>query len=305
VERGRPDTRPVVVRWQTGPAGLSTALTVFRADTVRAVFHVDRQTAVRELLLERARSDGRVTGAAITGSAAHGAADRWSDVDLLLGVDDPGGVGAVLTDWTAFACDHLGAVHHFDPTGGGATYRAFLLDDGLEVDLGFVPAAGFGPLGDGAFSVVFGSPTARGGDHRPDPDHLVGLAWHHVLHARTSIDRGLPWRAEHWISAVRDLVLTLGCVRAGVPSAYAKGADQLPAADLSRLEASLVSSLDPGELARALRAAVAALLVEVTRTDPAAAARITPLLTALATPVAGSDGRVQARTGPTLPPNRM
>lgn len=153
---------------------------------------------------------------------------------------------------------------------------------GLEVDLGFVPAAGFGPLGDGAFSVVFGSPAARGGDHRLDSDHLVGLAWHHVLHARTSIDRGRPWRAEHWISAVRDLVLTLGCARLGFPSVYAKGADQLPAADLARLEASLVSSLDPGELSRALRAAVGALLVEVTRTDPAVAARITPLLTSLA-----------------------
>lgn len=74
------------------------------------MFDVDRQTAVRELLLDRARADGRVTGAAVTGFAARGTADRWSDVDLFLGVDDTVEVADVLADWTVLAEEGLGAV---------------------------------------------------------------------------------------------------------------------------------------------------------------------------------------------------
>jgi predicted nucleotidyltransferase len=41
---------------------------------------------VRARLIERARLDDRITGAAITGSAARDAEDRWSDIDLFFGV---------------------------------------------------------------------------------------------------------------------------------------------------------------------------------------------------------------------------
>ncbi|GAA2392840.1 aminoglycoside 6-adenylyltransferase [Nonomuraea africana] len=94
------------------------------------MFTEDRRRHVRALLLDRARADQRVTGAALTGSAARDAEDRWSDVDLFLGVTS---VEEVLRDWTAFVYGELGALHHFDLRSGTATYRAFLLADLLEV----------------------------------------------------------------------------------------------------------------------------------------------------------------------------
>jgi len=259
------------------------------------VFDIERQATVRALLLDRARADLRVTGAAVTGSAARGAADRWSDVDLFFGVDDAVEMSEVVADWTAFVCAELGAVHHFDLAADGAIYRAFLLADGLEVDLGFTPAATFGSRGDGTFAVVFGFPTARRAGWTPDPQHLIGLAWHHILHARTSIERVAFWQAEHWIAALREVTLTLGCVRLGLPPSHAKGADQLPTAEKDLLQPTLVTVLDSDELSRALQAAVEALLTEVTRTDPAARDRFGPLLVELAA--------VPARA-PAKPPGR-
>jgi len=41
---------------------------------------------MRALLLERARADGRIAGAAVAGSAAADAEDRWSDIDLCFSV---------------------------------------------------------------------------------------------------------------------------------------------------------------------------------------------------------------------------
>ena len=202
--------------------------------------------------------------------------DRWSDIDLFLGVTEEA-LGDVLADWSAWVYANLGAVHHFDLRAGATTYRAFLLADGLEIDLGFAPAGDFGPIGDGAFDVVLGDPVARK-DSRPDADHLIGLCWHHAAHARVAIARQEPWPAEYWISALRDHTISLACLRHGLPSHYAKGAGRLPTAQLDALAAAVVARLDEDELLRALAAAVAAFLDELNQTDPATAGRLQPVL---------------------------
>jgi predicted nucleotidyltransferase len=235
------------------------------------VFTPERRKQVRSDLVARARADERLTGAAITGSAARDAEDRWSDIDLFLGVAAGVPVEVALTDWSDFVRRELGAIHHFDLRAGPAVYRAFLLDDALEVDLGFAPASAFGPVGDGGFRLVFGDAAARVPAGLPDAGHLIGLAWHHVLHARVSIERCALWQAEHWIGAVRDHTITLACRRLGLPSAYAKGADALPHEITRELEEALVGALDRAELRRALRAAAAALVRELHETDPEAA----------------------------------
>ncbi|MGP3968607.1 hypothetical protein [Streptomyces sp. 6N223] len=247
------------------------------------MFTPERREDVRHTLLERAAADPRVAGAAVTGSAAAGREDRWSDVDLFLGVADGVSVAEVLGDFTDAAYRELGALHHFDLHAGTAVYRAFLLGDLLEIDLGFAPAADFGPRGEGGFRVVFGEAAPRRAS-APDPGHLIGLAWHHVIHARTAIERGTPWQAEHWIGAVRAHTLSLACLRLGLPAAYAKGADRLPAEVTAPLRETLVRDLDANELRRALRAATAALLRELRATDPALAETLAPALTAAVSP---------------------
>lgn len=83
------------------------------------VFAIGRHD-VRGRLLARARDDDRIVGAAITGSAARDAEDRWSDIDLFLGVADGVPVATALSDWSAFAYRELGALHHFDLQSGPA-----------------------------------------------------------------------------------------------------------------------------------------------------------------------------------------
>jgi hypothetical protein len=240
------------------------------------VFSIERRQQVSDRLLQHARVDERVIGAARTGSAARGLQDSWSDIDLFFGVIEDA-LGDVLADWSSWIYRNLGAVHHFDLRAGPAAYRAFLLADGLEIDLGFAPASDFGPIGDGAFDVVFGDPVERK-DGQPDADHLIGLCWHHAAHARVAIARQEPWHAEYWISALRDHTISLACLRHGLPPLYAKGAAQLPAAELDALAPAVVARLDEDELTRALAAAVAAFLAELNLADPDAAERLQPVL---------------------------
>lgn len=116
----------------------------------------------------------------------------------------------------------------------------------------------------------------------PGHDELVGLGWHHARHARVCIERRRWWQAEHWISAVRDQVVALACLRLGHATAHAKGAHLLPGELTTPLETALVRSLEEAELQRALRAAATAFAEEVEQADPAAAARLRPMLHELA-----------------------
>ncbi|WP_433534577.1 hypothetical protein ACQPZK_20615 [Micromonospora sp. CA-249363] len=245
------------------------------------MFTLDSRADVRRQLIERAQRDSRITAAALTGSAAHKTEDAWSDIDLFFGVSG-GATMDVLVDWTSYLYRELGAVHHFDLVAGPATYRAFLLGDLLEVDLGFTPVSAFGPVGNGAFEVLFGQSV----DRKPavtDTDHLAGRCWHHVLHAYVCIHRSAAWQAEYWISALRDNTLTLMSERLGHPGDFLKGADRLPAEASSPLREALVRSLDNPELSRALRSATHAFVAELRHHDARLAAALGPRLVDLVT----------------------
>lgn len=238
---------------------------------------VDRER-IRRRLLRWAEADDRITAAAITGSGALGEEDAWSDVDLFFGVTvEP---ITVLEAWTERLQRSLDALHLFDLRSGAATYRVFLLSSGLEVDLAFTPATEFAATSP-RFRPVFGElmerprPPARTGS---DVSQLIGLACHHALHVRAGIERGKVWQAEHILHTLRDHVLALACLRHGLESFFGREVDRLPAEVTTPLRAALPATLDPGELRRALAAAIDCLLREIAHVDPDFAARVAPVL---------------------------
>ncbi|NEB01239.1 hypothetical protein [Streptomyces sp. SID13726] len=252
------------------------------------MFNVDQRGHVRARLLSLAEADPEVVGAAITGSDAVGADDRWSDIDLAFGID--GELGPALVRWTDILYEEFAAQHHWDLSSGSTIYRVFLLPAWLEVDIAFTPADDFGPLGP-AWRTVFGRTAQLEPTAPPTRDHLVGLAWHHALHARVCIERHRWWQAEHWISAARDQLIALACLRLGHPTGYAKGAHLLPHELTGPLETTLVRSLDETELRRAFEAVVALLGREVERTDPSLGVVLRPMLVDIARGGGRASGR--------------
>lgn len=242
------------------------------------MFTVEERDQAQGRLLELAEADPAVVGAAVTGSTATGSIDRWSDIDLAFAVH--GELRAVLERWTTRLYSDFAAVHHWDLPSGTTIYRVFLLPEWLEVDIAFTPEADFGPRGP-AWRTVFGRTTRPAPASPPSRDDLVGMAWHHALHARVCIERRRPWQAEHWTSALRDHILALACLRHGYPTSYAKGVHLLPAHVTAPLEPALVRSLDDVELQRAFSAALTALEDELRRIDPVLAARLQPMLAEL------------------------
>jgi hypothetical protein len=238
------------------------------------VFTVEDRDRIRRRLLELAEADPGIAAAALTGSYATGGGDEWSDVDVALAVE--GDVPAAVERWTELIYREFAAIHHWE-LRAHAVYRVFLLANSLELDIGFTPAPEFGPHGPN-WRLVFGEAVEQRQFPPVDRDALIGLAWHHVLHARACIRRGKPWQAEWLIAGAREHVLALACLRLGYETRFARGADRLPPELTDPFEATLVRSLEVAELQRALAAVSAAFAAELRWTDAQLAERLGPML---------------------------
>ncbi|MEO3755073.1 hypothetical protein [Streptomyces sp. B6B3] len=240
------------------------------------MFTVADRKRVRDLLLARARADEAVVGAAYTGSLATGNEDRWSDTDLVLSVrgDD---VTETLERWSRWFYAELDARHHWDLSAPPAVIRVFLLPGWLELDVTFTPEANFGPRGP-QWQTLFGRTRPIQPFAPPDANTLIGLLWHHALHARVCIQRERWWQAQHWIGEMRAHVVELACARLGHPTSHAKGAHLLPDELTARLEATLVTELTAPELNRALAEALSLVTAELRQSAPELATRLGPML---------------------------
>jgi hypothetical protein len=245
------------------------------------VFTPEERAALRTDLLARARSDPRITGGALTGSASVDAEDRWSDIDLAFGVRESVQIREVLEDFTSYMRDAHGALEHLDVLRDPWIYRVFLMPSTLQVDLAFAPATHFRARAR-TFKLVFGEAAEASHIADPDPRELIGYAWLYALHGRSSIARGRRWQAEYMIGLMRDQILSLACVRLGLPAREGRGADRLPDAVTQPLEAALIGGLEHADLVRAFAAATELLIREIRSYDEGLATRLTPALAALA-----------------------
>ncbi len=238
-----------------------------------AVFYSQQREQFRDELVAAAKADARVGGAAHLGSAAVGLTDRWSDIDLALGLNPGVDFDQVLLDWTTRLYRDHAAVAHHDVRRGDILYRVFLLDNSLQVDLSFWPFTQFRAIGP-TFRLIFGAAGEPIPAPVPHADDLIGMAWLYALHVRSSLVRSRLLQAEHMLSGMRDNVLSLMCKRHGVAPMQGRVLDDLP--DEQRVLAAecLARSLEPGELTRAFQVTTDALLEEVRRADLGLASKL-------------------------------
>lgn len=245
------------------------------------MFSLDDRERLRDTLIEAARDDADVIGAALVGSAAKGTEDAWSDIDLALQLRAGAEPAAVADRWTAECYARHGAVHHLDINAGGALFRVFLLESSLQVDIAFWPQERFRATEPG-FKVLFGTPGATTAPAAPDAAHRIGMGWLYALHARSAIARDRPWQAAMMLDHLRDEILALACLRHGLNPHHGREADRLPQSVLGALADARSATMDLGALTRSNRALLQCFAHEVEQHDPALAKRLQPALHRLA-----------------------
>jgi hypothetical protein len=238
---------------------------------------------IRDALVARAEEDPSIVGAALVGSAARDAEDAWSDIDLVLQLDDGVDEPALVERWTAWMTAAFGVADTYDVTAaGGIRYRVFLLASSLQIDLSFWPRDRFRATEPG-FRLLFGEPGAPTEPAQPDAAAVIGLAWLYALHARSATARGRVWQAQLMLDDLRTGILTLQCLHAGLNPWHGREVDRLPRDVLARLAAARTREVTDAELRRSLAALAAAFLDAVALHDPARRDRLAGPLGIIAT----------------------
>lgn len=245
------------------------------------VFTTAGRDVLRRKLVDAARTDRQIIGAALVGSVATGTEDAWSDIDLALQIGRDVDPSAVADRWTDQFYDQHGAVHHVDVVASGVLYRVFLLKSSLQVDVSFWPEEQFRATEPG-FTLLFGSPQPATDSGKMDSSYAIGMAWLYALHARSAIARGRTWRAVMMLDHLRDQILVLCCLRVGLSPHHGRGADRLSAEILGSLARARATSTKPGELTRSNAALLQLLTQEVRLHDANLAGRLAAPLTILA-----------------------
>jgi predicted nucleotidyltransferase len=260
------------------------------------MFTAAARVAVREWLVDLARADDAVIAAAIMGSGADGREDQWSDIDLALRVAPGADLGAVAEAWTRRIRGHLAPASYVDVWAQAALYRVFVLPDTLQIDVSFWPDGDFAPYGP-RFRLVFGAANEPVATPEPAVDDVVGMAWLHAIHVRSSLARGRTWQAVYFINAVREYVVQLGCRRLGLPTHEGRGVDGLPPEVTAALATTMPASVQPADLREAFGRLAGLLATEARHVDPVGADRLDAVLAELvrtadpdaaATPAAGA-----------------
>lgn len=222
-----------------------------------ALYTVEERAEIAARLIGLLEADERIACAELSGSGVNGYTDRWSDIDVTVTVGEGVDQQKVADDWIERVYEALPVVHHFAVSFGEEHVRGLLLENLLEIDIGFRPAA-----------------AADGEWPSPDPASEAGFAWHDVLHAAVAVARGRPWQAQYYVGAMRWRTLALATDRLGLMFSEFKGVDDLPAELRAALADTLPRSLEPDELLRVLRAAMDAFLDELRQTQPQLADRL-------------------------------
>ena len=245
------------------------------------MFTPGSRQALRDELVERARDDPSVVGAALVGSAATGREDRWSDIDLALQLRPGADQQQVAEGWTTWLRTTRAVADTLDIVSGSTLFRVFLLADSLQVDLSFWPHDDFRATEPG-FAVLFGDARDATAPRPTDVSALVGTAWLYALHARSASARGKVWQTAIMLDGLRDQLIALACLRHGLDPSHGRDADRLPDDELAVLGAARATSVDADELRRSKRELLDALRTEVGRHDHDLALRLSPVLELLA-----------------------
>lgn len=246
------------------------------------MFTPESRLRLRDSLIALARADADVVGTALVGSAARGAEDEWSDIDLVLQLASDADEVAVVDRFTRWMDAEQGIADTFDVRAAGVRYRVFLLTSSLQVDISFWPHDEFRATTDEGFELIFGSPNPPTLPAGRDLNGAVGLGWLCALHARSALARGKLWQAVTMLDDLRAQILALACARHGLNAWHAREVDLLPAAELAALAPARPAEITKESIASSFLIAIELFLTEIARHDPSRADRLREPLRSLA-----------------------
>lgn len=228
-----------------------------------------QRQAILDHLLTDLEKDDRIVGVLVVGSGATGFEDEYSDIDLAVVTASAAEVEPAACAWEQRVreCWTVRG-HFFNVREPNLILHGFLLDNFLEIDIGFQHLGNLIARRE-RWRIVFDR-TGQIADlmrtswaNHPPPDirgiyqHHLGGVWYYITHVTVGVQRGQLWRAISDLDMLRAYAVDLAGLRLGIETDHFRDVHKLPPEIAEELETTLVTRLEPAEILRAMRATAA------------------------------------------------
>jgi Ser/Thr protein kinase RdoA (MazF antagonist)/predicted nucleotidyltransferase len=213
------------------------------------------RTQILDLITEESRKNDAFVGCVLVGSGSFGFSDEYSDIDILVVVDDQLDMAHVSGTWK----DHLDTLlpvmaYAEVPRADRIILHNFYLANYLEINNCVLPLellsatkANYRVLWDRTGRIRDILDTTWQENCRRDPlrsyfaQRMDGI-WHYVNHGFVAIRRGKPWQALSDIEEIRQQIIHLHAYRNRLEPKRNRDVDRMDRAFLERLESLMVAS---------------------------------------------------------------
>jgi predicted nucleotidyltransferase len=213
------------------------------------------RTQILDLIAEESREIDVFVGCVLVGSGAIGFSDEYSDIDILVVVDDQLDIAHVSDTWKEHLDTLLPVLSYAEaPRADRIILHNFYLANHLEINNCVLPLrllsatkANYRVLWDrtGQIQGILDTTWAENRKSNPLRTYFAGkkvAIWHYVNHGFVAIKRGNGWQALSDIEEIRQQVIHLRAYRDRLEPKRNRDVDKMDRVFLERLASLLVTS---------------------------------------------------------------
>ncbi|NHJ47926.1 MAG: hypothetical protein FK733_09070 [Asgard group archaeon] len=240
----------------------------------RNLYTPEERLEIQNSIIKLLQEDKRIAGVINVGSSVYGFKDEYSDLDFAIVVFENEDFMDVFNDWRNIMNSNFNIIQSFEVIiSPKSTLHGFLLDNYLELDMGFQPESNIyarrkhwqiafdktGKLKD-----IMQETWKKRQKQSPLEKFIFQLdgSWYHISRTLLAITRDNNWRALKEIENMRDMIVfVIGC-RFDLKLDRYQEISELPKEILEDLESLIINKLEKKSLFDALKKATKILYRE-------------------------------------------
>ena len=220
---------------------------------------------VLELIVCHAKLDNHIDGCILVGSGAVGFTDQFSDIDIVMVLNDKMNVRDISEDWKEKVQSLLPVFSHVLSIRAEDVFlHNFLLNHYLEINMCFLKNCDL-EARKSRWKVLFDNTNSldqkmvESWAKKQTADNFknyyqdrIDAIWHYIMHVFVAFKRKRYWQAISDIEEIRNQTITLHGLRKGFETKRNREVDMMERGFLSGLEGTLVPKIEEATIKKAI-----------------------------------------------------
>ena len=226
------------------------------------IYTEQEREEIMQTIISEMRNDERILSVILAGSTSRGFNDRFSDIDLVIVVDDEN-FRSCCKEWVEWFGNQYNEMMHFGgPLHEGKQVYCYLLEGYLEVDLVFESRSAISPRKERKFIFNRTATLLEELNNLSDRDgdvqkgqylNSISNVWYNIIHGTVALKRGNIWRSYSEILQLMCKTADLAGMVYNVKTEDMQSIDLLPTEIIEDFSKCIASEISNTSIETALR----------------------------------------------------